>query len=180
MLVLALDTTTRAGSVAVTRDRDVLAVVEGDASRTHGERLPGEIAAVLERASLAPADLDLLVVASGPGAFTGLRIGLSAIQGLAMVLNTPVVGISALDAMADTAGVDLGVDGALVVWMDAQRGEVFSACYVLDAGCTARGCEPVAAALVGNPLTILAALPFTAETRCDVRRGRRRAARRPD
>jgi tRNA threonylcarbamoyladenosine biosynthesis protein TsaB len=163
VLVLALDTTTRAGSVAVTRDLEVLAVVEGDASRTHGERLPGEMAAALERASVAAGDLDLLVVASGPGAFTGLRIGLAAIQGLAMVLNTPVVGISALDALADTACTDLGVDGALVVWMDAQRGEVFSACYLLDPlSSDARRCEPVAAALVGSPSTILEALPFAA------------------
>jgi tRNA threonylcarbamoyladenosine biosynthesis protein TsaB len=166
VLVLALDTTTRAGSVAVTRDLEVLAVIEGDASRTHGERLPGEMAAALERAAVAADDLDLLVVASGPGAFTGLRIGLAAIQGLAMVLNTPVVGISALDALADTARADLGVDGALVVWMDAQRGEVFSACYLLDAlSSDARRCEPVAAALVGSPLTILDALPFAASER---------------
>jgi tRNA threonylcarbamoyladenosine biosynthesis protein TsaB len=166
VLVLALDTTTRAGSVAVTRDLEVLAVVEGDSSRTHAERLPGEMAAALERASVAAGDLDLLVVASGPGAFTGLRIGLAAIQGLAMVLNTPVVGISALDAWAHTARADLGVEGALVVWMDAQRGEVFSACYLLDPSSSdASGCGPVGAALVGSPLTILEALPFAASDR---------------
>ncbi len=78
----------------------------GDAARTHGERLPGEIDRALVEAGVAARDLDLLVVASGPGAFTGLRIGLAAIQGLAMVTRVPVVGVSALDALAerDVAG----------------------------------------------------------------------------
>ena len=166
VLVLALDTTTRAGSVAVARDLEVLAVVEGDASRTHGERLPGEIAAALDRASIAAGELDLLVVASGPGAFTGLRIGLAAIQGLAMVLNTPVVGISALDAWADTARADLDVEGPLVVWMDAQRGEVFSACYLVDLlSREGRTHRPVAAAAVGTPAAMLNDLPFATNER---------------
>src|SRR5262245_30745164 len=103
MIVLALDTTTRGGSVAVADDDRILAVVTGDESRTHGERMPGEIAKALESASIPRARIDLLAVATGPGAFTGLRIGLAAIQGLAMTLNKPVVGVSALDALADQA-----------------------------------------------------------------------------
>src|SRR5262245_39392586 len=100
---LALDTSTRGGSVAVTRDEQVLALVEGDATHTHGERLPGEIARALQIAGLHATDVDLFVVSSGPGAFTGLRIGLAAVQGLAMVLGKAVVGVSALDALADAA-----------------------------------------------------------------------------
>src|SRR5688572_21007871 len=92
VLVLALDTTTRAGSVAVTDDDRVLALVEGDGARTHGERLPGELQAALTAAAVDVRRLDLIVAASGPGAFTGLRIGLAAVQGLAMVIATPVVG----------------------------------------------------------------------------------------
>ena len=124
MIILALDTTTRAGSVAVADDDRVLAVVPGDPSRTHGERLPGEIAAALERASVSRDRVDLLAVAAGPGAFTGLRIGLAAMQGLAMTLGKPVAGVSALDALAaqvDTTDVDL-----IAPWMDAQRGDVFA------------------------------------------------------
>lgn len=131
MLILALDTTTRAGSVAVTRDDEVLAVVRGDGTRTHGERLPAEIERALSEAGIAPADLGLLVVASGPGAFTGLRIGLAAVQGLAMVLQVPVVGVSALDALAATVWPSLRpLETRLFTWMDAQRGEVFGAEYV--------------------------------------------------
>ncbi|MGH9174978.1 MAG: tRNA (adenosine(37)-N6)-threonylcarbamoyltransferase complex dimerization subunit type 1 TsaB, partial [Vicinamibacterales bacterium] len=87
MLILALDTTTRDGSVAVSRDDTILAVVRGDGSRTHAERLPREIERALTQAGASARNLDLLAVASGPGAFTGLRIGLATIQGLAMVLG---------------------------------------------------------------------------------------------
>lgn len=123
MIILALDTTTRGGSVAVTDDDRVLALLAGDASRTHGERFPGEIARALEPAGVTLSQIDLLAVATGPGAFTGLRIGLATIQGLAMTLDAPVVGVSALDALADqvTDEVDL-----ILPWMDAQRGDVFA------------------------------------------------------
>jgi tRNA threonylcarbamoyladenosine biosynthesis protein TsaB len=131
VLILALDTTTRDGSVAVCRDASVMAVVPGDGTRTHGERLPGEIARALDEAGVAIGDLDLLAVASGPGAFTGLRIGLASIQGLAMVLDVSVVGVSALDALAYAASRAVAVTPGtqLNVWMDAQRGEVFGAQY---------------------------------------------------
>lgn len=124
VLILALDTTTRGGSVAVADDDRLLTVLAGDDARTHGERLPGEIARALEQAAVPRDRIDLLAVATGPGAFTGLRIGLAAMQGLAMTLNRPVVGVSALDALAEQARSD---DGDLIIpWMDAQRGDVFA------------------------------------------------------
>ena len=138
MRVLALDTTTRAGSVAVCDDERVLALLPGDQSRTHVERLPGELAQALAAASIGREQIDLLAVATGPGAFTGLRIGLAAIQGLAMTLNKPAIGVSALDALAaqalvDTTTAQSTTDMAeqnaaeiIVPWMDAQRGEVFA------------------------------------------------------
>jgi tRNA threonylcarbamoyladenosine biosynthesis protein TsaB len=120
--------------------------------------LPGEIERALQRASLAPHQLDLLVVSSGPGAFTGLRIGLAAIQGLAMVLDKLVVGVSALDALADAARAEAGVDldAPIAAWMDAARGEVFAAAY------RARLDEPqqVLEPLVGTPDDLLQVLPF--------------------
>ena len=124
LLILALDTTTRTGSIAVTDDNRVLALVPGDASRTHGERLPAEIAETLDRARVSREQLDLLAVAAGPGGFTGLRIGLAAIQGLAMALNKPVAGVSVLDALAEQI---VGTDATIIVpWMDAQRGDVYA------------------------------------------------------
>lgn len=130
MLILALDTTTRSGSAAVLRGDTTLAVIEGDATRTHGERLPGELDAVLARAGVRLADVDLLAVARGPGAFTGLRIGLAAMQGVAMVADRAVVGVSTLEAWASAAVAQLGVSEARIgVWMDAARGEIFAASY---------------------------------------------------
>jgi tRNA threonylcarbamoyladenosine biosynthesis protein TsaB len=130
MLTLALDTTTRAGSVAVTQGDVVLALVLGDATRTHGERLPGEIDEALRMAGVSASDLQLLVVASGPGAFTGLRIGLAAIQGMALVLDRPTIGVSALDALAlHSYETGDAVTLATATWLDAQRGEVFAAVY---------------------------------------------------
>lgn len=152
MLVLALDTTTRAGSVAVLRDDQPLSVIVGDVNRTHGERLPAEIERALAAAGVARRQLQLLVVASGPGAFTGLRIGLAAIQGLAMVLAVPAIGVSALDALADAARDLHRATGPIGAWIDAQRGEVFAASYparhsAMDAG----GQEPA----VGAPGRVL-------------------------
>jgi len=130
VLILSLDTTTRAGSAAVLRDDTVLAVIEGDASRTHGERLPAELEDVLRAAGVQLANIDVLTVARGPGAFTGLRIGLAAMQGVAMVTGRPVIGVSALEALATAAFEQQVVAHARIgVWMDAARGEIFAAAY---------------------------------------------------
>jgi tRNA threonylcarbamoyladenosine biosynthesis protein TsaB len=150
VFILALDTTTRGGSVAVTRNAELLALVAGDATRSHSERLPGEIDDALTQAGLQRGDLDLLAVATGPGAFTGLRIGLAAMQGLAMTLDRPVIGISALHALA--AGVVEGQDADLVApWMDAQRGEVFA--MLIDA----RAGQTLESPLAGDPAAVLLA-----------------------
>lgn len=144
MLILALDTTTRAGSVAVVRARDgddrVLALVPGDESRTHGERLPAELAAALDRAGVTREQIDLLAVAAGPGAFTGLRIGLAAMQGLAMTLSKPVVGVPTLLALA--AQVQKTGVAFIAPWMDAQRGDVFAT--LIDAETAAEIEAPIA------------------------------------
>jgi tRNA threonylcarbamoyladenosine biosynthesis protein TsaB len=149
LIILALDTTTRAGSVAVADGDRMIAVMPGDGSRTHGERLPGEIAVALDRAGITTDHLDLLAVATGPGAFTGLRIGLAAIQGLAMTLRKPVVGVSALDALVEQAG-ECDAD-VVVPWMDAQRGDVFATLVDFRSGSTIE--TPAAA----NPRALLEA-----------------------
>ncbi len=133
--------------MAVTRDAQLLALVRGDAARSHSERLPGEIEAALAEAGLLRSDIGLLAVATGPGAFTGLRIGLAAMQGLAMTLNRPVIGISALDALAaEVEGADL-----VAPWMDAQRGEVFAMLLDATAGRT------LESPLAGAPAAVLLA-----------------------
>jgi tRNA threonylcarbamoyladenosine biosynthesis protein TsaB len=129
MLVLALDTTTRAGSVALVDDERVVDERRGDAARTHAERLPRELLAVADAHDVALPAIDLFAVASGPGSFTGLRIGIATIQGLALVARRRVVGVAALDALAQAASRDLGANTTVAAWMDAQRRDVFAALY---------------------------------------------------
>lgn len=147
-MILALDTTTRGGSLAVVKDDQVLSLLAGDASRTHAERLPAEIEAALAAAGVSRGAIDLLAVATGPGGFTGLRIGLAAVQGLAMTLQKPVAGVSTLDALAAQAS---GATATFIVpWMDAQRGDVFAAIADVSTG------EALEEPIVDNPGAVLA------------------------
>ncbi len=127
MTVLSIDTTARTGSAAVVRNGVVLAEVRGDPAITHGQRLPGDLVRLVAEAGVSLNDVDLLAVAAGPGSFTGLRVGIAAMQGLAMAAGKPIVPISTLEALAR-----LGADahgGLVAPWVDAQRGEVFAALY---------------------------------------------------
>jgi tRNA threonylcarbamoyladenosine biosynthesis protein TsaB len=129
MFLLSLDTTTRVGSVALVDDDLVIAERVGDPSRAHGERLPNEILSLLEQHGRRTSDVDIFAVASGPGSFTGLRVGIATMQGFAFVHRRPVVTVSALEAAAQMAASG-DPPGALVgVWTDAHRRDVFAALY---------------------------------------------------
>lgn len=156
MLVLALDTTTRWGSHALVRDGLVVVEGVGDASRAHAERLPAEVLALVSDQGLGLGDIDLFAVASGPGSFTGLRIGIASMQGLAFAVDRPIVGVSALDALARSALPHLLANSDHVgVWMDGQRGEVFAASYVVHRGVDGVvTVEPAGEAVVGMPADI--------------------------
>ena len=123
MLILALDTTSRAGSVAVIRDGQVVVQFEGSAAMTHGARLPAELMVACQRAGVQVGDLDVLAVAAGPGSFTGLRIGIATVQGLAMARGLRIVPVSTLEAIAAAAP---GSSPRVAAWMDALRGEVYA------------------------------------------------------
>ncbi len=154
MLVLALDTTTRTGSVAVARDGRVLDVLAGDPARPHAERVPGDLVRSLERAGLRLADVDVFAVAAGPGSFTGLRIGIAAIQGL-RVRHRPARrrGLCARGACAGRrrAAGATGRSRRIGVWMDAQRNEVFSALYAAHGAGADAALETVDGPAVGDP-----------------------------
>lgn len=126
MVILALDTTTRAGSVALAVD-DRLEARKGDASRTPGERLPQDLLDLLSARGLSPADVDLFAVVVGPGSFTGLRVGLATIQGFALASARLIVPVPTLDAILDGWRGESASHGPglVVVWMDGQRGDVF-------------------------------------------------------
>jgi tRNA threonylcarbamoyladenosine biosynthesis protein TsaB len=131
MIVLALETATRDGSVALARDGGVIASVRGDGSRPHATRLPADALALLVRAGLTLHDVDVFAVCLGPGAFTGLRVGIAAAQGLAFATGRPIVGVSALDALGAAALDGREASSVAGVWMDAARREVFAVRYVL-------------------------------------------------
>src|SRR5207253_594447 len=114
---VSLDTTTRGGSVALVDDHRVIEEAGGDPSRTHGERLPGEILALIERHAVRVSDIDLFAVASGPGSFTGLRIGIATIQGFAVATGRRIVAISALDALAQQASAHVEEGALIAPWM---------------------------------------------------------------
>jgi tRNA threonylcarbamoyladenosine biosynthesis protein TsaB len=120
----------RAGAAAGGPDAIVIERV-GDAARTHGERLPAELMAVLREAGAALDDVDRLAVAVGPGSFTGLRVGIATIQGLALARAIPVTPVSTFEALAWHARTGGSAD-AIAVWVDAHRGEVFAALFAPD------------------------------------------------
>ena len=124
MFVLALDTTTRGGSCAVAKDGIVLRERTGDPERPHDARLPGDLMALLDEERIDVRDIDVYAVATGPGSFTGLRIGIATMQGLAFAAGKPLVGVSGFDALARVARA-----ASVATWVDAWRGEVFAARY---------------------------------------------------
>jgi tRNA threonylcarbamoyladenosine biosynthesis protein TsaB len=158
MLVLALDTTTRAGSVALLDDERVVDERAGDRARTHAERLPAEITALLDAHQLTLADIGLYAVASGPGSFTGLRIGIATIQGLALVHARRIAAISALDALGHLAAAGSAPGTVVGAWMDAHRREVFAALYRVHAAApfSAGQLEELEGPTVGDPPATLA------------------------
>jgi tRNA threonylcarbamoyladenosine biosynthesis protein TsaB len=155
LTILALDTTTRPGSAALLRDGRAVEVAIGDPTRTHGEQLPAVLMTLVDRHGLKLRDVDLYAVAAGPGSFTGLRIGIACVQGLALANDRPVVAVSVLEALAIAGGTRdaMPPDETVAVWMDAQRGEVFAALYAgaIDPATL----RPVAEPNVGPPVDIL-------------------------
>jgi tRNA threonylcarbamoyladenosine biosynthesis protein TsaB len=129
MLVLALDCSTRTGSIALSLDGRLLESRVGDAAVRQAVRLPGDLVRLLGAQGYTLHDVDLLAVAAGPGGFTGLRVGLATVQGLAMALDRRVFVAPTLDVLAVAARAAAPADAWIGVWMQGMRGEVFTALY---------------------------------------------------
>jgi tRNA threonylcarbamoyladenosine biosynthesis protein TsaB len=134
VVTLALDTSSGRGSAAAIRvDGDHTIVIEsaGDAARSHTERLPAELMAVLREAGATLDDVDRLAVVVGPGSFTGLRVGIATIQGLALARALPVTPVSRFEALAWKAHEATSTH-AIAAWVEAHRGEVFATLLAPD------------------------------------------------
>lgn len=159
MLILALDTSTRTGSVALARDGALLHAADGGAERLHVERLPGILTDVLAAHGATLQDVDRLAVLSGPGGFTGLRVGLATIQGLAFALDRQVFVASTLDVLAVAAHRAAPLTPVVGAWMRGMRGEVFSGVYRPSPECGPTGLEVLLAPVVGSPDDVAAQWP---------------------
>jgi tRNA threonylcarbamoyladenosine biosynthesis protein TsaB len=132
MRLLALDTTTATCRAALLAGDQVLGEYAGDRARSLAEQLPGALLDLLRTSGLTLQDVDAYTVVSGPGSFTGLRIGIATVQGLAFVTTRPVVAVSALEILGQLASEDEPEGTRVAAWMDARRGEVFTAVYRVE------------------------------------------------
>jgi tRNA threonylcarbamoyladenosine biosynthesis protein TsaB len=128
VLILSLDTTTKAASCAVARDGVVLNEERIDPTRQLALQLPGALRDILDLSAIALEEIDAFAVATGPGSFTGLRIGIATMQGLAFGLGRPLIGISGLTALRAVASPAF-LGSRIATWVDAWRGDVYAALF---------------------------------------------------
>lgn len=143
MNILAVDTAGKTAAVAVLRDDVLLYESFCNIGLTHSETILPLVDTALKACGLMPAQIELFGVTAGPGSFTGLRIGLSLVKGLALPQDTPCAGVSTLAALAYSWVGEGTVVGAL----DARRGQVYWAAFDLatHARLTPDAAEPVTA-----------------------------------
>jgi len=142
--ILAIETSARAVSAAVTEDSGILAASYQNTGLTHSRTLMPMVEAMLKNADLAVADIDVIAAAVGPGSFTGIRIGVAAAKGLAFAADKPCAGVSTLEAMA--RGV-AHMDALIVCAMDARRNQVYNTLFEAKSGILTRLTDDRAIAL---------------------------------
>jgi len=155
--ILAVDTSSPGGAVALVGGDRVVLDRAGDPVMSHAEQLPAAIGAALAEAGVPATALDVLAVAAGPGAFTGLRVGLATIQGLALALDRPTAGVSSLAAVAWRHFDSHRENDSCGVWLDGARGDVFAAAYRRPAATDSWPLVELAAPTVARPDAVLTA-----------------------
>ena len=144
MLILAFETTAKAGSVALLEDNKLLAESYQNTGLTHSQTLMVMAEDMLKAAGKSMADVTAVAVAEGPGSFTGVRIGVAAAKGLAWGGELPCYGVSTLESMALTLGA---YQGYVCPVMDARRSQVYNALFYVNSGVMERVSEDRAIAL---------------------------------
>ena len=131
MLILAFESTAKAASAALMRDGKLVSQYSQCSGLTHSRTLLPMGEDMLKNAELTLGDVDLIAVAHGPGSFTGVRIGVSMVKGLAWAADKPCVGVSTLEAMAWHG---LAAGGLICPVMDARRSQVYNALFRIEDG----------------------------------------------
>lgn len=131
LLILATDTSSPVLSVALADETHLLAETYVECGRAHNERLLATIDWVLTQAGVHLKDVEAFAVSVGPGSFTGLRIGVAALKGLAFAHSRPLIGIETLPTLAQASGIR---DGSVCPLLDARMKEVFGAVYSYTSG----------------------------------------------
>ena len=131
MIVLGIDTSTQVNTIALLKDGQLLCETVLNTNKNHSQRLMPMIDVLLKEAELEIENIDGVAVASGPGSFTGLRIGMTTGKALAWSLSKPIVGIPTLDGIAFNVQ---GVTGTICPILNARRNQVYTALYKMDKG----------------------------------------------
>lgn len=129
MNILALSTTSSSGSIAIYKEDHISYINHLDIKITHSERLLPQIDAGLKNSKIAISDIDMVVIANGPGSFTGVRIGLATAKGICMAHNIPLFPINTLKLLANNI---VFTDRNILVLIDARMAEVYAALYSPD------------------------------------------------
>ena len=144
MLILAFETSAKAGSVALHDGNTLLGESYCNTGLTHSQTLMVMAEDLMKNCSVTPKDITAVAVAAGPGSFTGVRIGVAAAKGFAWGAQIPCYGASTLEAMALQLGI---YDGFVLPVMDARRAQVYNALFQAKEGKLTRMCEDRAIAL---------------------------------
>ena len=125
-LILSIETSTPGCSIALHLEGEVLAEQSYYLDKSHSSLLPSILKEIVSWAGYGLSELDAIAVSSGPGSYTGLRIGLSTVKGLCYALNIPLISVGSLDTLAKTASVVVGLDVLICPMIDARRMEVYT------------------------------------------------------
>lgn len=137
MKILALDTTAEVCTVAVCEDDQLISEITVNTGNTHSQTLLPAVEQALKIAELDVNDIDAFACSSGPGSFTGVRIGVATIKGLAYGKNKPCVSVSTLDGLAHNL---IDFNGIICPVMNARRNQVYNALYRCTNGVIERLC----------------------------------------
>lgn len=137
MIILGIDTSAQTASAAVCSEDRIIACGSVNAKLTHSQTIMPLVTSLLEAAHISLDGVDAFAVSKGPGSFTGIRIGVSAVKGLAFAKSKPCIGVSTLSALAYNM---LGFDGIICPVMDARCSQVYNAVFRISGGAPERLC----------------------------------------